>query len=78
MYYLVTFEIEIPDNSGGDGEHEGQEPDQDGHLLGLGRGAQVLGLHGVHNRVVSKGGNMVKSANIHWMNVEHPHRLSEG
>ena len=133
----ATCEIDrpmIPDNGGGDGEHEGQEPHQDGDLLGLGRGAQVLGLHWVNHRVVSEGGNMVKSANsyvfsashynigpswiresskpfwckslpcrqnrtrktfevakfnqivqdifsgiydIHWMNVEHPHRLRD-
>ena len=44
----------IPDNGGGDGEHEGKKPHQDGHLLGLGGGAQVLRLHRVNNRVVSE------------------------
>ena len=43
----------LPDNGGGDGKHEGQEPHQDGDLLGLGGGAQVLGLHRVNHRVVS-------------------------
>ena len=49
----------LPDNGGGDGQHEGQEPHQDGDLLGLGGGAQVLGLHRVNHRVVSESGTVI-------------------
>ena len=53
----------LPDNGSGDGQHEGQEPHQDGDLLGLGGGAQVLGLHRVNHRVVSERTNsLIKSA----------------
>ena len=49
----------LPDNGGGDGQHEGQEPHQDGDLLGLGGGAQVLGLHRMNYGVVSEQRNSV-------------------
>ena len=57
----------LPDNGGGDGQHEGQEPHQDGDLLGLGGGAQVLGLHRVNHRVVSEWENsLIKLATINY------------
>ena len=59
--------LTLPDNGGGDGQHEGQEPHQDGHLLGLGGGAQVLGLHWVNHSVVSEWGNsLIKLAHQLW------------
>ena len=49
MYLSDTY----VDDGSGKREYDSHEPDEDGDLLGLGGGAEVLGLHGVHHRVVS-------------------------
>ena len=51
--YLTIFIDTYIDDGSGKREYDGQEPDEDGDLLGLGGGAEILRLHGVHHRVVS-------------------------
>ena len=53
IYLLSIFIDTYIDDGSGKREYDGQEPDEDGDLLGLGGGAEILRLHGVHHRVVS-------------------------